>query len=287
MENRLKEQLMLFSDRPSTAYLRSNQIRLYFSSVAYLLMEALRRLGLRDGTDAGAVLHDSAEAAEDRGSDPSDGAQGVGVDGSRLPLRGAVGAGTCPASGGTVVGPKRGVPVPLRPRPKEGVVRPLRSPDSPRPRALLSRGHRDARRAASLQHQHEVCYIARREEHLQLLVRRQLAGGQGLLRCLPQGADRAASCHDLPRVAGRERGEIKPRVREVEQTVYSEKRRKSKRVYGQFPRWQELHPHESTPTDEQRTALVHRPVSSLSYCDLGCASLVSEGASLDILWSPR
>jgi len=46
MENRLKEQLMLFSDRTSTAYLRSNQIRLYFSSVAYLLMQALRRLGL-------------------------------------------------------------------------------------------------------------------------------------------------------------------------------------------------------------------------------------------------
>jgi hypothetical protein len=47
MENRLKEQLMLFSDRTSTAYLRSNQIRLYFSSVAYLLMQALRRMGLQ------------------------------------------------------------------------------------------------------------------------------------------------------------------------------------------------------------------------------------------------
>jgi hypothetical protein len=47
MENRLKEQLMLFADRTSTAFLRSNQNRLYFSSVAYLLMEALRRLGLR------------------------------------------------------------------------------------------------------------------------------------------------------------------------------------------------------------------------------------------------
>jgi hypothetical protein len=46
MENRIKEQLMLFADRTSTAYLRSNQIRLYFSSVAYLLMQALRRLGL-------------------------------------------------------------------------------------------------------------------------------------------------------------------------------------------------------------------------------------------------
>ena len=50
MENRIKEQLMLFSDRTSTAYLRSNQIRLYFSSVAYSLMQALRRLGLQ-GTE--------------------------------------------------------------------------------------------------------------------------------------------------------------------------------------------------------------------------------------------
>ena len=47
MENRIKEQLMLFADRTSTAFLRSNQIRLYFSSIAYLLTEALRRLGLK------------------------------------------------------------------------------------------------------------------------------------------------------------------------------------------------------------------------------------------------
>ena len=50
MENRLKEQLMLFSDRTSTAFLHSNQIRLYFSSMAYVLVEALRRLGLK-GTE--------------------------------------------------------------------------------------------------------------------------------------------------------------------------------------------------------------------------------------------
>ena len=50
MENRIKEQLMLFAGRTSTAYLRSNQIRLYFSSVAYVLMQALRRLGLQ-GTE--------------------------------------------------------------------------------------------------------------------------------------------------------------------------------------------------------------------------------------------
>jgi hypothetical protein len=46
MENRIKEQLMLFADRTSTAYLRSNQLRLYFSSVAYVLLHMLRRLGL-------------------------------------------------------------------------------------------------------------------------------------------------------------------------------------------------------------------------------------------------
>ena len=50
MENRIKEQLMLFSDRTSTAYLRSNQLRLYFSSVAYVVLQRLRRLGLQ-GTE--------------------------------------------------------------------------------------------------------------------------------------------------------------------------------------------------------------------------------------------
>jgi hypothetical protein len=50
MENRIKEQLMLFSDRTSTHYLRSNQLRLYFSSVAYVLLQMLRRLGLQ-GTE--------------------------------------------------------------------------------------------------------------------------------------------------------------------------------------------------------------------------------------------
>jgi len=47
MENRIKEQqLDLFADRTSTATLRANQLRLYFSSFAYVLMSALRRMGL-------------------------------------------------------------------------------------------------------------------------------------------------------------------------------------------------------------------------------------------------
>ena len=48
MENRIKEQqLDLFADRTSTHTLLANQIRLYFSAVAYLLLCALRRLGLK------------------------------------------------------------------------------------------------------------------------------------------------------------------------------------------------------------------------------------------------
>jgi hypothetical protein len=54
MENRIKEQLSLFSDRLSTETLRANQLRLYFSSLAYVLLQALRRLGLR-GTAAAAA----------------------------------------------------------------------------------------------------------------------------------------------------------------------------------------------------------------------------------------
>ena len=47
MENRIKEQqLALFADRTSTSSMRSNQLRLYFSSFAYILVHALRRLGL-------------------------------------------------------------------------------------------------------------------------------------------------------------------------------------------------------------------------------------------------
>ena len=47
MENRIKEQqLALFADRTSTATMRANQLRLYFSSIAYVLLHTLRRMGL-------------------------------------------------------------------------------------------------------------------------------------------------------------------------------------------------------------------------------------------------
>jgi hypothetical protein len=48
MENRIKEQQMwLFADRTSCATMRANQLCLWFSSAAYTLMLALRRLGLK------------------------------------------------------------------------------------------------------------------------------------------------------------------------------------------------------------------------------------------------
>jgi hypothetical protein len=47
MENRIKEcQLDLFADRTSAATMRANQLRLWFASFAYVLVCALRRIGL-------------------------------------------------------------------------------------------------------------------------------------------------------------------------------------------------------------------------------------------------
>jgi hypothetical protein len=48
MENRIKEcQLDLFADRTSAATMRANQLRLWFASLAYVLLCALRRIGLK------------------------------------------------------------------------------------------------------------------------------------------------------------------------------------------------------------------------------------------------
>ena len=47
MENRIKEaQGDLFADRTSAATMRANQLRLWFAAMAYVLLCALRRIGL-------------------------------------------------------------------------------------------------------------------------------------------------------------------------------------------------------------------------------------------------
>jgi Transposase DDE domain group 1 len=47
MENRIKEQFTLFADRASAETIRANQLRLYLSAMAYVLVCGLRRLGLK------------------------------------------------------------------------------------------------------------------------------------------------------------------------------------------------------------------------------------------------
>jgi hypothetical protein len=57
MENRIKEQMMLFAERVSTATMRANQLRLYLSAIAYVLMQGLRRLGLQGTQFASAQVN--------------------------------------------------------------------------------------------------------------------------------------------------------------------------------------------------------------------------------------
>lgn len=60
MENRIKEfQLDLLADRSSAMTMRSNQIRLWFSSLAYVLVHAVRRLPCRHQLGASNGRHDS------------------------------------------------------------------------------------------------------------------------------------------------------------------------------------------------------------------------------------
>lgn len=48
MENRIKEQqLALFADRTGAATMRANQLRLWFSAAAYMLMTEIRNVGLK------------------------------------------------------------------------------------------------------------------------------------------------------------------------------------------------------------------------------------------------
>ena len=57
MENRIKEQQMdMFADRTSTAHLKSNQLRLWFSTFAYLIMRHLRADALQGTSMAKATV---------------------------------------------------------------------------------------------------------------------------------------------------------------------------------------------------------------------------------------
>src|SRR3954464_14626229 len=87
MENRIKEcQTDLFADRTSTGTMRANQLRLWFASMAYALLCALRRIGLPHTQFAEASRHDPAQASEDRRAGPHLGAADQVRHGLGLPL---------------------------------------------------------------------------------------------------------------------------------------------------------------------------------------------------------
>ena len=46
-ENRIGEQFEMFADRASSATMQANQLRMWFSAMAYVLVDTLRRVGLR------------------------------------------------------------------------------------------------------------------------------------------------------------------------------------------------------------------------------------------------
>ena len=66
MENRIKEcQLDLFADRTSSATMQANQLRLWFASMAYVLLSELRRIALRHTQFADATCGTAIEKAVD------------------------------------------------------------------------------------------------------------------------------------------------------------------------------------------------------------------------------
>jgi len=56
-ENRIGEQFELFADRASSATMQANQLRMWFSAMAYVLVDTLRRIGLRHTQFADAAVH--------------------------------------------------------------------------------------------------------------------------------------------------------------------------------------------------------------------------------------
>jgi DDE family transposase len=55
-ENRVGEQFELFADRASSATMQANQLRMWFSAMAYVLVDTLRRVGLRHSQFADAAV---------------------------------------------------------------------------------------------------------------------------------------------------------------------------------------------------------------------------------------
>ena len=98
MENRIKEQLMLFSDRTSTALpAEQSTASVFFLCRLRSAADAAATGTARHRIRPGAVRHHSAEAAQDRSPASYHGAQGVGFAGWGLSLCGVVPPNSCQA----------------------------------------------------------------------------------------------------------------------------------------------------------------------------------------------
>jgi hypothetical protein len=87
MENRIKEcQLDLFAVRTSTHTMRANQLRLWLSSMAYVLVSALRRIALVTTRFADATCGTIRLKLQDRRPGPHQRAQDQVLDGIGIPL---------------------------------------------------------------------------------------------------------------------------------------------------------------------------------------------------------
>ena len=98
------KQLDLFAERTSAATMRANQLRLWFASFAYVLLEALRRIGLRH-TQFGQchLRHDPAQAPENRRPGSQERAPDQGRHGLGLPVPGRVTSATSTCAAPPVV----------------------------------------------------------------------------------------------------------------------------------------------------------------------------------------
>jgi hypothetical protein len=100
MENRVKEcQLDLFAGRASAATMRANQLRLWFASMAYVLLCAPRRIGLAHTYPVrrGHLRHAPPRPAQDRRPGPPVGPAHQGGDGLGAPAPERVRLGPCQA----------------------------------------------------------------------------------------------------------------------------------------------------------------------------------------------
>ena len=183
MENRIKEQkLDLFADRTSCHKWWPNQFRLLLSSLAYALVETIRRLGAgrhRDGPRPG--RHHPSQALEDRRRHCAQHAARALPTLQRLPGQGPVHAGCRPARPRIAVkkrvqsrpesrrrafqhrrSPENRPCPPKRPRRPAGARRPRPTPPTAAPRRRFTPSHN--RKSASLP-LHEISALAERSLH--------------------------------------------------------------------------------------------------------------------------